>query len=86
MRKFFKYPIAYSDHSPNFDIDIMAVTLGVPLIEKTITENKYKKEIEHMFSLEKKKPLFLLIQLEILKKHLKHLDILRRIFLKADIV
>ena len=65
----------------------MAVTLGVPLIEKTITENKYKKEIEHMFSLEKKKkPLFLLIQLEILKKHLKHLDILRRIFLKADIV
>ena len=86
LRKFFKYPIAYSDHSPNFDIDIMAVTLGVPLIEKTITENKYKKEIEHMFSLEKKKPLFLLIQLEILKKHLKHLDILRRIFLKADIV
>lgn len=53
LKDSFNYPIAYSDHSPNYDLDVMAITLGANLVEKTITLNKYKKEIEHMFSLEK---------------------------------
>ena len=83
LRKFFKYPIAYSDHSPNFDIDIMAVTLGVPLIEKTITENKYKKEIEHMFSLEKKEASIFVNTIRNIEKTLKTSSYSKKNFLKS---
>ncbi len=37
LRQMFPYPIAYSDHTPGWDMDIAAVTLGASLVEKTIT-------------------------------------------------
>ena len=47
-----KYPIAYSDHTPEADIDIAAVSLGANLIEKTITIDRTTPSVEHIFSLE----------------------------------
>ena len=47
-----KYPIAYSDHTPDADMDIAAVSLGENLVEKTISLNKETRSVEHIFSLE----------------------------------
>jgi len=47
-----KYPIAYSDHTPEADMDIAAVAMGANLIEKTITFNRCTPSVEHIFSLE----------------------------------
>ena len=47
-----KYPIAYSDHTPDADIDIAAVALGANLVEKTITFDRATPSVEHVFSLE----------------------------------
>jgi len=49
---FQKYPIAFSDHTPDADMDIAAITQGVNLVEKTITEDRATKSVEHIFSLE----------------------------------
>ena len=48
----FPYPIAYSDHTPGWDMDIAAVALGVDLIEKSITSDRTIRSVEHIFSLE----------------------------------
>ncbi len=50
--KFPFYPIAYSDHTPEADMDIAAVALGANLIEKTITLDRCTPSVEHIFSLE----------------------------------
>ncbi len=47
-----EYGIAFSDHSPGWDMDIAAVALGAELVEKTITLDRTKKSCEHCFSLE----------------------------------
>ncbi|BDS14373.1 N-acetylneuraminate synthase family protein [Aureispira anguillae] len=47
------YSIAFSDHSPGWDMDIAAVALGADMIEKTITLDRTTKSCEHSFSLEK---------------------------------
>jgi N,N'-diacetyllegionaminate synthase len=44
--------IGFSDHSPGWDMDIAAVALGAGLVEKTITLDRKRQEIEHCFSLE----------------------------------
>jgi N,N'-diacetyllegionaminate synthase len=44
--------IAYSDHTPDADMDIAAVALGVGLIEKTITLDRCTPSVEHLFSIE----------------------------------
>ena len=44
--------IGFSDHSPGWEMDIAAVTLGADLVEKTITFDRRRQEIEHCFSLE----------------------------------
>lgn len=44
--------IAYSDHTPDHDMDIAAVALGAHLIEKTITLDKEQRSPEHIMSLE----------------------------------
>jgi N,N'-diacetyllegionaminate synthase len=44
--------IGFSDHSPGWDMDIAAVSLGAGLVEKTITLDRKRQEIEHSFSLE----------------------------------
>ena len=47
-----KYAIAFSDHSPGWDMDIAAVALGADMVEKTITLDRTTKSCEHSFSLE----------------------------------
>lgn len=48
----FSYPIAFSDHTPGWDMDIAAIALGAGLVEKTITLDRRTPSVEHMFSLE----------------------------------
>lgn len=45
-------PIAYSDHTPDADMDIAALAMGVNLIEKTITLDRCTPSVEHIFSLD----------------------------------
>ncbi len=45
-------PIAFSDHTPGWDMDIAAVTLGAAMVEKTITLDRTTPSVEHIFSLE----------------------------------
>ena len=52
LKKSFSYPIAFSDHSPGFNMDIAALTLGVNLVEKTITEDRMTRAVEHAMSIE----------------------------------
>jgi sialic acid synthase SpsE len=52
LRQMFPYPIAYSDHTPGWDMDIAAVALGASLIEKTITLDRATRSVEHVMSLE----------------------------------
>lgn len=47
------YLIAFSDHSPGFEMDIAAMSLGAGMLEKTITLDRYIKSCEHSYSLEK---------------------------------
>ena len=49
----FPYPIAYSDHTPGWEMDIAALAMGANLLEKTITFNRMERSVEHIFSLEK---------------------------------
>jgi N,N'-diacetyllegionaminate synthase len=52
LRQMFPHPIAYSDHTPGWDMDIAAVALGASLIEKTITLDRATRSVEHIMSLE----------------------------------
>jgi N,N'-diacetyllegionaminate synthase len=52
LKKTFDFPIAYSDHTPGINMDIAALTLGVNLIEKTVTENRATRSVEHIMSIE----------------------------------
>jgi sialic acid synthase SpsE len=52
LKRLFGVPIAYSDHSPGWDMALAALALGANLIEKTITFDRTTRSPEHMFSLE----------------------------------
>ncbi|NDF16734.1 MAG: N-acetylneuraminate synthase [Verrucomicrobia bacterium] len=52
LKAMFPYPVAFSDHTPSWEMDVAAVALGVNLVEKTITENRLTPSIEHLFSVE----------------------------------
>lgn len=52
LKQMFPFPIAFSDHTPGWDMDIAAVALGANLIEKTITLDKTTRSVEHIMSLE----------------------------------
>jgi sialic acid synthase SpsE len=52
LKHIFPYPIGFSDHTPGWDMDIAAVVIGANLVEKTITEDKTTRSIEHIMSLE----------------------------------
>ena len=52
LKRMFPYPIAYSDHTPGWEMDIAAVALGANLVEKTITEDRTARSVEHIMSLE----------------------------------
>jgi sialic acid synthase SpsE len=51
-RMFPSYPVAYSDHTPGWDMDIAAVALGANLVEKTISEDRTTRSVEHIMSIE----------------------------------
>ncbi len=52
LKQMFGAPAAYSDHTPGWDMDIAALTIGANLIEKTITEDRTTPSVEHIMSLE----------------------------------
>jgi sialic acid synthase SpsE len=52
LKTMFGLPIAYSDHTPGWDMDIAAIALGANMVEKTITHDRTTRGVEHMFSLE----------------------------------
>jgi sialic acid synthase SpsE len=52
LKHIFPYPVAFSDHTPGWDMDIAAVAVGANLVEKTITEDRTTRSIEHIMSLE----------------------------------
>lgn len=54
LKKMFPYPVAFSDHTPGNEMDIAAVALGANMVEKTITEDRMTRSVEHIMSLEPK--------------------------------
>ena len=52
LKQMFPFPIAFSDHSPGSDMDVAAVALGVDLVEKTLSEDRTTRSIEHIMSIE----------------------------------
>lgn len=52
LKGMYSCPVAFSDHTAGWDMDIAAVTLGANLVEKTITEDRATRSVEHVFSLE----------------------------------
>lgn len=52
LKEMFGAPVAFSDHTPGWDMDIAAVALGADMIEKTITLDRMTKSCEHMMSIE----------------------------------
>jgi sialic acid synthase SpsE len=52
LKRVFGFPVAFSDHTPGFEMDIAAVAMGANMIEKTITLDRTTPSVEHMFSLE----------------------------------
>jgi len=52
LKRLFPYPVAFSDHTPGWEMDVAAVALGANLLEKTITEDRTTRSVEHIFSLE----------------------------------
>lgn len=52
LKQMFGYPVAYSDHTPGWEMDIAAVAMGANLVEKTITFDRTTPSVEHIFSLE----------------------------------
>lgn len=53
LKTLFDFPIAYSDHTPGWEMDVAAVAMGANLVEKTITLDRTARSPEHIFSLEK---------------------------------
>jgi len=52
LAEMFRLPVAFSDHSPGWDMDIAAISLGANLVEKTISEDRTIRSVEHIMSLE----------------------------------
>jgi N,N'-diacetyllegionaminate synthase len=52
LKQMFGLPVAYSDHTPGWEMDVAAVALGANMVEKTITVDRLTRSIEHIFSLE----------------------------------
>ncbi|MGZ3496485.1 MAG: N-acetylneuraminate synthase family protein [Vulcanimicrobiaceae bacterium] len=52
LKNLFHLPVAYSDHTPGWEMDVAALALGANLLEKTITLDRTTRSPEHVFSLE----------------------------------
>ena len=81
LKNMFNCPVAYSDHSVGFDMDIAAVAIGANLLEKTITLDKTTPRVEHIMSLEPK-------EMEEFVKKIREIEIAmgssRRIFTEIE--
>jgi N,N'-diacetyllegionaminate synthase len=51
LKNKFKVNIGFSDHSPGYDISILAMTKSIDVLEKTISLNKNFPSIEHCMAL-----------------------------------
>jgi N,N'-diacetyllegionaminate synthase len=52
IQRLFGCPVAFSDHSVGWDMDIAALAVGANMLEKTITEDRTTRSVEHVMSLE----------------------------------
>lgn len=52
LKQMFNCPVAFSDHTPGWEMDIAAIALGANMVEKTITLDRTTPSVEHLFSLE----------------------------------
>jgi len=52
VKELFGCPVAFSDHSVGWDMDIAALAVGANMLEKTITEDRTTRSVEHVMSLE----------------------------------
>lgn len=52
IKSLFGCPVAFSDHSTGWDMDIAALAVGANMLEKTITEDRTTRSVEHVMSLE----------------------------------
>jgi len=52
LKSMFNLPVAYSDHTPGWEMDVAAVAIGANLVEKTITEDRMTRSVEHVMSIE----------------------------------
>lgn len=52
IKRAFSCPVAFSDHSVGWDMDIAALVVGANMLEKTITEDRMTRSVEHVMSLE----------------------------------
>lgn len=52
LKDAFGLPVAFSDHTPGWEMDVAAVAMGANMVEKTITEDRTTRSVEHYFSLE----------------------------------
>lgn len=52
IQRLFGCLVAFSDHSVGWDMDIAALAVGVNMLEKTITEDRTTRSVEHVMSLE----------------------------------
>ena len=52
LKQMFGCPVAFSDHTPGWEMDIAAIALGANMVEKTITLDRTTPSVEHLFSLE----------------------------------
>jgi len=97
LKRMFPYPVAFSDHTPGSEMDIAAVALGANLVEKTITEDRMTRSVEHVMSIEPhemKKFIQIIREVEIAlgtnrrelyPEELEKRDAIRRsLFLKSD--
>lgn len=52
IKSLFGCPVAFSDHSVGWNMDIAALAVGADMLEKTITEDRATRSVEHIMSLE----------------------------------
>ena len=52
LKQTYPYPIAFSDHTPGWEMDVAAISIGANIIEKTITLDRTQRSTEHIMSLE----------------------------------
>lgn len=52
LKQMFGCPVAYSDHTPGWDMDVAALVIGANMVEKTISADRTTPSVEHIMSLE----------------------------------